>query len=106
MTAGAGISHSERFDGMRTHGGQMDGIQAWVALPEANEEDAPSFAHFDATSLPALRTAAFRHGSSPADRIEPANADWLAGRIDLPPMDDQEFIPPPAAPKPSPEPMS
>jgi redox-sensitive bicupin YhaK (pirin superfamily) len=52
MTAGAGISHSERFDGMRERGGAVDGIQAWVALPEANEEDAPGFDHYDAASLP------------------------------------------------------
>ena len=46
MTAGRGISHSERFDGLiREHGGLMNGIQAWVALPEALEETAPAFAH-------------------------------------------------------------
>ncbi len=46
MTAGRGISHSERFDGLiREHGGRMNGIQAWVALPEALEETAPAFAH-------------------------------------------------------------
>jgi redox-sensitive bicupin YhaK (pirin superfamily) len=46
MTAGRGITHSERFDGpLRDHGGTMHGIQAWVALPEALEEMAPAFAH-------------------------------------------------------------
>jgi redox-sensitive bicupin YhaK (pirin superfamily) len=205
MTAGAGISHSERFDGMRAQGGPMDGIQAWVAVPESNEEDGPSFAHFDAGSLPAVQDggvqarliagraygltspavtrsplfylhaelkagarlplpdgyperAVFvargsimvdgsRYGegqmavfsgpdaasieaveparlmllggeplgarhiwwnfvSSRKERIEQAKADWLAGRIALPPMDDQEFIPLPSPPKPEPEPMS
>ncbi len=39
MTAGSGISHSERFDGpIRQSGGRVHGIQAWVALPEAQEE--------------------------------------------------------------------
>jgi redox-sensitive bicupin YhaK (pirin superfamily) len=52
MTAGSGIAHSERFDGMRERGGPMDGIQAWVAVPEGNEEDACSFAHHPAESLP------------------------------------------------------
>src|SRR3954469_7930278 len=33
MTAGRGISHSERFEGLRERGGRMHGIQAWVALP-------------------------------------------------------------------------
>jgi redox-sensitive bicupin YhaK (pirin superfamily) len=53
MTAGSGISHSERFDTIREHGGSLHGIQAWVALPEAAEEVAPSFVHFDAAQLPA-----------------------------------------------------
>jgi redox-sensitive bicupin YhaK (pirin superfamily) len=52
MTAGAGITHSERFDGLRERGGCMDGIQSWVALPETNEEDPPAFDHYDAGDLP------------------------------------------------------
>jgi redox-sensitive bicupin YhaK (pirin superfamily) len=206
MTSGAGISHSERFDGMREHGGHMDGIQAWVAVPEANEEDDPAFAHYPEASLPVLddtgvrarliagsafgvRSPAKTHSplfylhaelqansrlalpdehaeravfiagggveidggrygpgqmvlfsagtpatvqasedarlllfggepvgprhiwwnfvSSRKDRIEQAKADWLAGRIPLPSMDNEEFIPLPETPKPArPEPMS
>ena len=30
----------------------MHGIQAWVALPEANEENAPTFRHHDDADLP------------------------------------------------------
>src|SRR3546814_20327635 len=45
MTAGRGITHSERFERMRTKGGRMNGIQAWVALPERDEETDPAFAH-------------------------------------------------------------
>jgi redox-sensitive bicupin YhaK (pirin superfamily) len=45
MTAGRGISHSERFDGMRERGGRLHALQAWVALPEAHEEDEPAFEH-------------------------------------------------------------
>lgn len=52
MTAGAGISHSERFDTIREHGGALHGIQAWVALPESAEETSPSFVHLDAAELP------------------------------------------------------
>ncbi|WP_246038873.1 pirin family protein [Peristeroidobacter soli] len=52
MTAGRGISHSERFDSIRETGGALHGIQAWVALPEAVEETSPSFVHFDAAQLP------------------------------------------------------
>lgn len=54
MTAGRGISHSERFDGMRRTGGRIEGIQAWVALPESDEEMAPAFDHYDEAQLPAL----------------------------------------------------
>lgn len=205
MTAGAGISHSERFDGMRERGGMVDGIQAWVALPEANEEGAPGFDHYDAASLPgfdddgiAARVIAgsafgvhspakvhsplfyvhaelqagarmalpdghaeraayvargsievegtryrpgqmlvFTAGAAPTlraleasrvmllggeplgprhiwwnfvssrpERIEQAKADWLAGRIALPTLDHDEFIPLPDTPVAPPNPMS
>jgi redox-sensitive bicupin YhaK (pirin superfamily) len=52
MTAGRGITHSERFEKARAQGDHLHGIQAWVALPEANEEDTPSFAHHGADDLP------------------------------------------------------
>jgi len=45
MTAGRGITHSERFERARLEGGRMHGIQAWVALPEADEESDPTFFH-------------------------------------------------------------
>jgi redox-sensitive bicupin YhaK (pirin superfamily) len=45
--------------------------------------------------------------SSRKERIEQAKADWLAGRIALPSMDNEEFIPLPQEQKPArPEPMS
>jgi len=52
MTAGRGITHSERFERMRQSGGAMHGIQAWVALPQADEESAPAFAHHGSADLP------------------------------------------------------
>lgn len=58
MTAGRGISHSERFDGpLREHGGLMHGIQAWVGLPDDQEEIAPAFAHHAGDDLPAIESA-------------------------------------------------
>jgi redox-sensitive bicupin YhaK (pirin superfamily) len=205
MTAGAGISHSERFDGMREQGGRMDGIQAWVAVPETNEEDNPSFDHYEPDALPTIEDGGvfarviagsafgahspakvhsplfyahvemkagsltelpdgyperaayvaggvvevdgqqyqagqmlvFAHGGAPVvkalnaarlmmlggeplgprhiwwnfvssrkDRIEQAKADWLAGRIPLPTLDNKEFIPLPDSPASEPNPMS
>ena len=52
MTAGKGITHSERFEGLRESGGLMDGIQAWVALPERDEETDPAFDHYGEGELP------------------------------------------------------
>jgi redox-sensitive bicupin YhaK (pirin superfamily) len=57
MTAGRGISHSERFETMRQHGGLLHGIQAWIALPESDEEIAPEFVHYEADALPIERSA-------------------------------------------------
>jgi redox-sensitive bicupin YhaK (pirin superfamily) len=54
MTAGRGITHSERFDGMRKSGGSMDGIQAWIALPAEHEETEPAFDHYAREDLPAF----------------------------------------------------
>jgi redox-sensitive bicupin YhaK (pirin superfamily) len=52
MTAGRGITHSERFERARAQGGRLHGIQAWVALPKEDEETAPAFAHHSAQDLP------------------------------------------------------
>jgi redox-sensitive bicupin YhaK (pirin superfamily) len=52
MTAGRGITHSERFERARAEGGDLHGIQAWVALPTELEEVEPSFAHHGAADLP------------------------------------------------------
>jgi redox-sensitive bicupin YhaK (pirin superfamily) len=51
MTAGRGITHSERFERARLQGGRMNGLQAWVALPESQEEISPSFDHCGADRL-------------------------------------------------------
>ncbi|MBV8805105.1 MAG: pirin family protein, partial [Sinobacteraceae bacterium] len=52
MTAGSGITHSERFEQARREGGPMHAIQAWVALPERDEESAPAFGHHAGCDLP------------------------------------------------------
>ncbi len=205
MTAGRGITHSERFERARSEGGRLHGIQAWVALPKEFEETDPAFAHHPAADLPTYesdglwarlivgeafgaktsvktfspifyvhwRLAAgakaqlpaeyperaayvatgtvevagqrYSHGdmlvftpgqpvlftaiepaivmllggeplgerfiewnfvSSSKERIEQAKADWRAGRMKLPDLDNGEFIPLPPDPMPPPNPMS
>ena len=55
MTAGRGIVHSERTpDRLRGQPQRMHGLQTWVALPQAHEEDAPSFAHHPKATLPVV----------------------------------------------------
>lgn len=205
MTAGRGITHSERFERARREGGPLDGIQAWVALPHEHEETDPDFHHYEASALPrfeqdgadshliagevqGMRSPVKTHSplfymhcdvkahgrvvvpgdyseravyvasgaveiggiriaagnlavlapgedvivqteqpsivmalggepvgprfiewnfvSSSQERIEQAKADWRAGRMKLPDLDDQEWIPLPSDPPPPPEPMS
>ncbi|HEX7845186.1 MAG TPA: pirin family protein [Chitinophagaceae bacterium] len=53
MTAGRGIAHSERFeDPSALAGGELEMIQTWVALPEKDEESAPSFNNYVPEQLP------------------------------------------------------
>ncbi len=205
MTAGKGITHSERFEGLRARGGPMHGIQAWVALPDGQEEIDPAFAHHAGEDLPTYQgdglwarliagkgfgaeakvkthspmvyahwrldagakagipadyperaafvasgeveidgrpiktgqMAVFAPGetvtvtgvadaqvmviggepvgerfidwnfvSSSKERLEQAKADWRAGRMKLPDLDHDEFIPLPETPPISPPPMS
>jgi redox-sensitive bicupin YhaK (pirin superfamily) len=205
MTAGRGITHSERFEKLRAQGGPLDGIQAWVALPDGREEMDPGFWHYANHDLPVFEddgvagrliagrlagvqspvkvdspqfyvhwqlragarvslpaeyperavyvasgdveidgeridagnmavlapgraaTIAARTGavvmalggepvgpryidwnfvSSSPDRLDQARADWAAGRMKLPDLDNQEFIPLPPKLGAKPEPMS
>lgn len=58
MTAGRGVVHSERAgDAFRASGGLMHGVQIWLALPDAHEDDAPSFEHHPEATLPAIAPA-------------------------------------------------
>lgn len=55
MTAGRGIVHSERTpDALRATGSRLHGIQSWIALPDGQEEVAPSFTHHPTTTLPVI----------------------------------------------------
>lgn len=55
MTAGRGVVHSERTpDDLRAAARRLHGLQLWAALPVADEEIAPAFAHTPAEALPML----------------------------------------------------
>lgn len=55
MSAGRGITHSERSPAdERAAGAQLDGIQTWLALPRDKEEMLPDFEHVAAERLPGL----------------------------------------------------
>jgi len=61
MTAGRGIAHSERTDqALRAHSNRLFGIQSWVALPRAQEEAMPDFAHHPAATLPVIEDGGAR----------------------------------------------
>jgi len=56
MTAGRGISHSERTPPPeREHDHPLHGMQTWVALPKGYEEVEPGFFHHPAAPLPQQR---------------------------------------------------
>jgi hypothetical protein len=55
MTAGRGIVHSERTAPDHRAGGErLHGVQLWVAMPAADEEIGPTFAHHDQAELPVV----------------------------------------------------
>ena len=79
MTAGRGIAHSERTpDAQRASGRMMLGLQSWIALPDGQEEIAPSFQHYDAASLPiGAGQGRSAPASSPAVRLaQPRRSRW------------------------------
>lgn len=61
MTAGRGITHSERSPAEeRTGGRQIFGVQAWTALPQRLEECDPAFAHTSVANLPRIESGGKR----------------------------------------------
>jgi redox-sensitive bicupin YhaK (pirin superfamily) len=56
MTAGKGVTHSERTpEYLRTSEKSLHGLQIWVALPKNLEETEPSFHHIEATAIPSWK---------------------------------------------------
>ena len=54
MTAGRGIVHSERAGDDLDTESELHGIQAWIALPNEQEECDPAFEHVAASAVPAI----------------------------------------------------
>ncbi|MCE5972472.1 pirin family protein [Sinirhodobacter sp. WL0062] len=55
MSAGHGITHSERTDGpVRESGQTLSGVQIWAALPQAVEDGMPTFNHVPNAAQPLL----------------------------------------------------
>lgn len=53
MTAGRGVTHSERSsEAARAAGQRLHGLQFWVALRQEHEDDAPGFWHYPASEIP------------------------------------------------------
>jgi redox-sensitive bicupin YhaK (pirin superfamily) len=98
MTAGSGITHSERSDAaLRQKPSRLHGIQSWVALPRRDEETAPAFAHHARASLPVIEgegksvrliAGSFAGKSAPVETFSPMlYADVVLGpgaRLALP----------------------
>ncbi|MFD1631469.1 pirin family protein [Pseudopedobacter beijingensis] len=54
MTAGKGVTHSERTpDYLRSTDKKLHGLQIWVALPKELEQIEPIFQHIEADDIPA-----------------------------------------------------
>jgi redox-sensitive bicupin YhaK (pirin superfamily) len=55
MVAGKGIVHSERQrEEIKAANNILDGLQLWLALPEADEEINPAFHHYDREQIPSV----------------------------------------------------
>lgn len=75
MTAGRGITHSERFERARMEGGPVHGIQAWTALPAAQQETEPLFEHHGSSGLP------IEHDAGKAIRLVAGEAFGMRARV-------------------------
>jgi hypothetical protein len=103
MTAGRGISHSERFSHPESfEGGGLELMQLWVALPEKDEEADPAFTHYPARDLPVREgdgvwmrlIAGEAYGmTSPVKTHSPLfylHTEWQAGASKSPPGGHKE----------------
>lgn len=89
MTAGKGISHSERTPEVDRDGRHnMYGLQSWIALPAAKEEIAPSFQHYAAEDMPIVQDTGVKArviAGSAFGRASPVTtvSDWFYVEVAL-----------------------
>jgi redox-sensitive bicupin YhaK (pirin superfamily) len=84
MTAGRGIVHSERTAPERRGGGErLHGLQCWVAMPAADEEADPSFAHVGAGELPIV--------AEPGSRVRIVAGSLFGARSPVPTLSETLF---------------
>jgi hypothetical protein len=93
-------SGSVEADGRRFNAGQM---LVFENGPAGFRSVGPSIVMLLGGEPVGQRFIEWNFVSSAQDRIEQAKADWRAGRMKLPDLDDKEFIPlPPGPPPPAP----
>jgi redox-sensitive bicupin YhaK (pirin superfamily) len=79
MLAGQGITHSERQDGPgRANPHSLFGLQTWLALPRAHEDDPAAFIHAPAATLPMME------GEGKVLRLILGTAYGATAPVDLP----------------------
>ena len=83
MTSGAGIAHAEETP--QKNSGLLNGVQLWIALPDAHRNGQASFQHIDkvpiieqAGSSVSVFAGSLPGGSSPAKHFSPALGEDIA----------------------------
>jgi redox-sensitive bicupin YhaK (pirin superfamily) len=98
------VSGAVEADGQTFRSGQMAVFVAGAPVTIKATEDAVLMLLGGESLGP--RFVEWNFVSSSKDRIDQAKADWRAGRMKLPDLDHDEFIPLPPDPPPQPHPMS
>src|SRR5262249_20782773 len=103
MTAGRGIVHSERTpEELRGVVRRSHGLQLWCGLPEAAEENEPTFAHTPADAIPTLEIGGARVRvlvGSAFDAVSPVKTLSPTLYLDIALSAGDAFPLPPAAPE-------
>lgn len=87
MTAGRGITHSERTgQDVRLHPSSIFGIQSWVAQPKTHEDGPPAFTHAPKNELPTFQEDGVRGRVILGDYLgvsSPVQTQWPTLYVDV-----------------------